>query len=560
LKKVAILLLFRFFVFVPIVMGQTQTPASQIKKGGTLIQNVNNALDCDTVNDIATQYDLTQVVGGGTDTTSLSDRIDLKLDIADTASMLSYYLRKIDTLAMLLPYLRSIDAATYYYPLSSNPAGYLTSVGTLDSTTISGFHTYNFYNTNPFGYLTSLTGAVLTSRTLTINGTGQDLSADRTWSVGTVTSIATTSPITGGTITGTGTIAVDTSILHSYNYYEGRYQAKLVSGTNIKTINGSTILGSGDLAITGSGSPTTFDFTDQSNVNISTLITSNGIILAGDSTVVWAFAVRGNASQMQVNSNSWTTEGIARVGDTLHVRLTSSSAYSTMLTCFLRCNGLVVDWHVTTASFLPSAITGLRFWVSADAGVTTDGADLVSAWDDQSGQANHALQATGTNQPKWYDNILNGKPIIRFDGVDNYMNQTSSDTYKHAFIVAKWNGATFTDYCGLWGPNTVGPAHPLNGLSGGTIFADPTDVTSYYLNSVNYATSNMQAPMNAFGFIESAYSTGWTFTGQIGWDRSFGTRFWNGDIAEIIIYDHVVTGTDLTDLRAYILAKYGTMP
>ena len=47
------------------------------------------------------------------------------------------------------------------------------------------------------------------TRTLTINGTSYDLSANRTWTVGTVTSIATTSPITGGPITGTGTIGIN---------------------------------------------------------------------------------------------------------------------------------------------------------------------------------------------------------------------------------------------------------------------------------------------------------------------------------------------------------------
>jgi hypothetical protein len=47
----------------------------------------------------------------------------------------------------------------------------------------------------------SLTGYVQNTRTLTINGTAYDLSADRSWSVGTVTSVGATSPITssGGT-------------------------------------------------------------------------------------------------------------------------------------------------------------------------------------------------------------------------------------------------------------------------------------------------------------------------------------------------------------------------
>jgi len=60
-----------------------------------------------------------------------------------------------------------------------------------------------------------LSGYVPTSRTLTINGTSYDLSANRSWSVGTVTSVATNTGtgITGGTITSSGTIAADTLLL-----------------------------------------------------------------------------------------------------------------------------------------------------------------------------------------------------------------------------------------------------------------------------------------------------------------------------------------------------------
>jgi hypothetical protein len=58
-------------------------------------------------------------------------------------------------------------------------------------------------------------GYVPSSRTITINGTTQDLSANRTYNVGTVTSVATNTGtgITGGTFTTSGTIAADTLLL-----------------------------------------------------------------------------------------------------------------------------------------------------------------------------------------------------------------------------------------------------------------------------------------------------------------------------------------------------------
>ena len=56
------------------------------------------------------------------------------------------------------------------------------------------------------------TGSVPTTRTLTINGTSYDLSADRTFSVGTVTSVAVSVPtglsVSGSPITSSGTIAI----------------------------------------------------------------------------------------------------------------------------------------------------------------------------------------------------------------------------------------------------------------------------------------------------------------------------------------------------------------
>ncbi len=70
----------------------------------------------------------------------------------------------------------------------------------------------------------SLTGYVPTTTTLTINGTTYDLSANRTWSVGTVTSVGLTMPVafsvSNSPITGAGDIAV-TAVGTSAQYIRG---------------------------------------------------------------------------------------------------------------------------------------------------------------------------------------------------------------------------------------------------------------------------------------------------------------------------------------------------
>jgi hypothetical protein len=86
--------------------------------------------------------------------------------------------------------------------------------------------------------------------TLTINGTTYDLSANRSWSVGTVTSVATTGPITGGTITGTGTIGITQATatidgyLSSTDWVTFNSKQNAITLTTTGTSGASTLIGS----------------------------------------------------------------------------------------------------------------------------------------------------------------------------------------------------------------------------------------------------------------------------------------------------------------------------
>ena len=81
----------------------------------------------------------------------------------------------------------------------SNPS-WITSLGwnkiTSTPTTLAGY---------------GITDGASNTTTLTINGVTFDISANRTWNVGTVTSVGTSGPLTGGTITGSGTIGITQS-------------------------------------------------------------------------------------------------------------------------------------------------------------------------------------------------------------------------------------------------------------------------------------------------------------------------------------------------------------
>ena len=90
---------------------------------------------------------------------------------------------------------------------------------------------------------------VPTTRSLTINGTTYDLSADRTWSVGTITSITASAPLTGGTITSTGSIGITQSSTSTDGYlsstdwttFNGKYTLPSLTSGSVLFSNGTTI-------------------------------------------------------------------------------------------------------------------------------------------------------------------------------------------------------------------------------------------------------------------------------------------------------------------------------
>jgi hypothetical protein len=128
----------------------------------------------------------------------------------------------------------------------------------LTTTGASGSATYN----NSTGVINIPTytlaglGGAAAATTITINGTTQDLSANRTFNVGTVTSIVAGSYLTGGTITSSGTIAVDATTTNTANKIvardaSGNFSAGTITATLTGTASNATTLGT--LALQSAG-------------------------------------------------------------------------------------------------------------------------------------------------------------------------------------------------------------------------------------------------------------------------------------------------------------------
>ena len=233
----------------------------------------------------------------------------------------------------------SVDSSTYTptsrtltingetYDLSANRswtiAGGVTSFNTrtgaitLTSGDVTGALGYTPYNaTNPAGYISGITrtqvinalatggspfeflksdGSVDTNsyvtfgRTLTINGTTQDLSANRTFNVGTVTSVSGTGTVSGLTLTGSVTSSGSLTLGGTLTLTSGQVTSALgytpVPNTRTLTING-----------------TTFDLTADRSWTVSTGISS----LNGLTGATQTFATGTSGSDFNISSAGTT--------------------------------------------------------------------------------------------------------------------------------------------------------------------------------------------------------------------------------------------------------------
>ncbi len=150
---------------------------------------------------------------------NLTAGLALKVNISDTSSMLSPYLRKIDTTAMLSPYARKnfINAGT--------GISYSSSTGTIA-------------NTAP-----DQTVAISSGTGISVTGTYPNFTITNTSpsSGGTVTSVATNNGtgITGGTITGAGTLAIDTVVISTRAWRQkGIDSVATLANTKVSSVSG----------------------------------------------------------------------------------------------------------------------------------------------------------------------------------------------------------------------------------------------------------------------------------------------------------------------------------
>jgi hypothetical protein len=218
--------------------------------------------------------------------------------------------------------------------------------------------------------------------------------------------------------------------------------------------------------------------------------------------------------------------------------------------------------------FDPKSLGGLAWWLdAADESKVSLNGTAVSQWDDKSGNGRNAVQSTPGSQPS-YANSQNGRKVITFDASDDRLATSAAISLGTGgytvFAVAYWVDGfkVLLEGAGLNPYMSVLPDPPYDGFrhfDGSSAADTPGGVINnneWFL--VEFVVSSASRLILVNG-TQQASASGTTRTASlqtIG-ATTAGGFFWDGRVAEILVYDTARNASDRSMVRAYLGKKWG---
>lgn len=206
----------------------------------------------------------------------------------------------------------------------------------------------------------------------------------------------------------------------------------------------------------------------------------------------------------------------------------------------------------------PASISGLINRWRADSIALAQGA-AVSSWPALTGSA-VLTQSTGAAQPSYQTAGMNSQPTVRFDGSSDYMTAATTSTAQPVTVVMVLKLSVSAQ-------QQLVQAGSLQLFSNGSVWAVNTGSTS--LTGGTPGTSPTVVTMTATGGTATVYdkgtqvisgSSGTTDLGTPLQIAAFGTstrsRFLNGDIAEVLVYNKVLSAAERSTVHSYVQDRY----
>lgn len=224
----------------------------------------------------------------------------------------------------------------------------------------------------------------------------------------------------------------------------------------------------------------------------------------------------------------------------------------------------------------PLTVPGLSLWLDANdpAGNNTQPTNnsALATWVDKSGNKNTAANGNGSQQPLFKTNILNGKPTVRFDGIDDWFSTPNvlATTGFTLFEVKKV--LTYADKRGVYYYNGSNEGFYSNNDNNGqgvyffsivAVIQNNAQSSDFIIQThrklitipgvaaagsiIKNDVVQTAAPVSPLG--QNAYLT-------IGADYG-GGACGNTDYCEILFYSRDLTNAEITSIDTYLTNKWG---
>ena len=324
-----------------------------------------------------------------------------------------------------------------------------------------------------------------------------------------------------------------------------------------------------------------YDFTDETGLELSTLTYSNEEQITGITTGV-SVSISGNSAEFSIAGGAYTTSGTITNGQTLRLRMNSSSSYSTQVFTTVNVGGVTDVWRISTRAQspanTPASITATQTTNTTATNQTVDATathqflgqgTLQVSNDNSNWYANgtdftHARNSTVTYYARSQgtdgntSSVINTSkfvpPVVTLSGI-SIPNQSASGFNNTYNVNAQRAGGNYDTYSSYWGTTTTS----ISNNSGGWLSTTITNSSLGYFNltaGANNTGSNRTATVTYTTSTSFGASHTMTFTvTQLSFDGTPDqftfTDLTNQSINSLAYASATITGIDTTVTATY---------
>lgn len=218
--------------------------------------------------------------------------------------------------------------------------------------------------------------------------------------------------------------------------------------------------------------------------------------------------------------------------------------------------------------FSPLDIAGLLYWFKADALALSD-TDPVATWADSSGNGRDAVQATAGNRPTYRTSVLNGKPVVRFNGTTHSLATalfaTEAQPNTLFLVFARVAFAAAATVVSGRDQNNHHAIRVAGSSSNKLTYNSPDDKNDgaivagqFYVVSARFEGASSKLFKDGVDVTPVGDPGAQAFVGvTLGSAYTQASNFFDGDIAEYAFYSSALSDVDRRAVEAYLGTKYG---